>query len=284
MLETERYEEAMALLRFLGKCDSGDPRTNEEWVALLAWLETMKSGDVRVEVSEEQGEMEETEEDLFREHLRMRTEHDPDYLNQLMDMLQADVAESKQLLALDQLAYWEEAANSKYHITEALIEWVESAMLSPWVQFKALQTLKIRGFQGEIHISKEGIKLNLDVAQIPLELNQYPANIGRVLHKLQQVAEINEPSLSYFAEEIWEQFLAYVYGMSVYDQLTEGNTASIVVWAAALHCIIDKLMTGTLNETEIQIMYGMPEESKLQWKQVFQALQSFSVQIPLALK
>jgi hypothetical protein len=283
MLETERYEEAMALLRFLGKCDSGDLRTNEEWVALLAWLETMKSGDVRVEVSEEQGEMEETEEDLFREHLRMRTEHDPDYLNQLMEM-QADVAESKQLLALDQLAYWEEAANSKYHITEALIEWVESAILSPWVQFKALQTLKIRGFQGEIHISKEGIKLNLDVAQIPLELNQYPDNIGRVLHKLQQVAEINEPSLSYFAEEIWEQFLAYVYGMSVYDQLTEGNAASIVVWAAALHCIIDELMTGTLNETEIQIMYGMPEESKLQWKQVIQALQSFSVQIPLALK
>ena len=38
MLETERYEEAIALLRFLAKCDSGDIRTNEEWLALLAWL------------------------------------------------------------------------------------------------------------------------------------------------------------------------------------------------------------------------------------------------------
>jgi hypothetical protein len=284
MLETERYEEAMALLRFLGKCDSGDPRTNEEWIALLAWLETMKSGDSRVDVMEEKEDKEETEADLFREHLRIRTDQDPEYINQLMQMLQPNIGASKQLLALDQLAYLEEAADSRSNITADLVAWLESTLLSPWVQFKALQTLKVRGFQGKVQITKEGVSLNLDIAQVPLALNQYPANMLNVLNKLKQVAEVKEPTLSYFAEEIWEQFLAYVYGMPIYEHLIDVGSAATAVWAGALHALIGELMTGINNEAEVRKMYGVADETKLQWKLANQSLHSFSDQFPFTLK
>jgi hypothetical protein len=281
MLETERYEEAIVLLRFLGKCDSGDPNTNKEWLALLAWLESMGSNDAQADVLED---MEETEMDLFRQHLQMKMEQDPLYITQLIEMLQPNVAASKQILALNQLAYMEEVSNAKYNITEALVEWLESDTLSPWVQFKALQVLKIRRYQGEILITKEGTQLKLDINQVPLEFEQYPEKIRLVLNKLQQVAEIDEPSLSYLAEEIWEQFLAYIYGTPAYEQLVYGDEISIGVWACALHSLIRELMTGTINEADIQSLYDIPEESKLLGKQVFQALHNFAAQFPVTLK
>jgi hypothetical protein len=282
MLETERYEEAIVLLRFLGKCDSGDPRTNEEWLSLLGWLESMRSSEA--EDDELDDELDETEMDLLRQHLQLKTEQDPNYTSELIEMLQPHIAASKQILALEQLAYTEEAANAKISITEALTAWLESNTISPWVQFKALQVLKIRRFQGEIQISKEGTQFRLDIDQVPLDLGEYPEKIGLVLSRLHKVAEMDEPSLSYFAEEIWEQFLAYIYGTPVYDQLVLGDEQSIGVWASALHSLINELMTGTYKEAEIQRLYEIPEESKLLWKQAFQALNNFAAQFPITLK
>jgi hypothetical protein len=282
MLETERYEEAIVLLRFLGKCDSGDPRTNEEWLSLLDWLESIRSSEAQ---DDELGdEREETEMDLLRQHLRLKMEQDPSYITELMEMLQPHVAAGKQIIALDQLAYIEEAANAKINITEALAAWLESNTISPWVQFKALQVLKIRSYQGEIQITKEGTQLKLDVNEVPLELEEYPEKIRLVLSRLQKVAEMDEPSLSYFAEEIWEQFLAYIYATPAYEQLVHGDEQSIGVWASALHSLIGELMTGTIKEVDVQRMYEIPEESKLLWKQAFQALNNFAAQFPITLK
>jgi hypothetical protein len=281
MLETERYEEAIALLRFLRKCDSGNPNTDEEWKSLLAWLESMNFNDTQVGVFEDG---EETEAELFRQHLRVKSDQDPQYITQLLEMLQPDVAASKQMLALDQLAYVEEDADSEYNISESLAVWLESGTISPWIQFKAMQVLKIRRFQGKLLISKEGLKLKIDIDQIPLGLDQYPKKIEMVLNKLRQVAEINEPSLVYLAEEIWGQFLAYIYGTSSYEQLVQGDQASIEVWASALHGMIVELMTGSVIESDIQKQYDIPEESKLLWKQAFQTLHSFADQFPFALK
>ncbi|QGQ95351.1 hypothetical protein EHS13_10880 [Paenibacillus psychroresistens] len=282
MLETERYEEAITLLRFLGKCDSGDPRTNEEWLSLLDWLESMSLSEAQDDELDE--EPEETEKDLLRQHLQLKTEQDPNYINELIEMLQPHIAAGKQILALDQLAYMEEAASAKTSITQALISWLEANTISPWIQFKALQVLKIRSFQGEIQISKGGIPITLDISEVPLELEGYPEKIGMVLSRLQKVAEMDEPSLSYFAEEIWEQFLAYIYATPAYEQLVHGDEQSIGVWASALHSLIGELMTGTFRELEIQRLYEIPEESQLLWKRAFQTLNNFAAQFPITLK
>jgi hypothetical protein len=279
MLETERYEEAIALLRFLGKCESGDPDTNKEWLSLLSWLESMN--DTQTDVLDDQ---EETEMDLLRQHLQQKTEQDPYYITQLIEMLQPNVDAKKQIIALDQLAYINGEANAKFNITEALTTWLESNNISPWVQFKALQVLKIRRFQGNIQIYKEGVQLKIEINQVPLDLEEYPQKIRLVLNKLQQVAEIDEPSLAYFASEIWEQFLAYIYAAPAYELLVHGEESTIQVWASALHCLIGQLMTGIVIEAEIQSIYGITEDSKLLWKQAFQTLNSFAAQFPITLK
>jgi hypothetical protein len=133
-------------------------------------------------------------------------------------------------------------------------------------------------------ISKEGIMLKINIEEIPLGLDQYPSTIELVLNKLRQVAEINEPSLVYLAEEIWEQFLTYIYGTPSYEKLVQGDQATIEVWASALNTMIVELMTGSVIESDIQDQYDIPEESKLLWKQAFQSLHSFADQYPFALK
>jgi hypothetical protein len=282
MLETERYEEAIDLLRFLGGCDSGDARLDAEWVALLAWLESIRPQGIAYDVTEEENE---SEADLFRQHLRQKLANEPNYVEQLIDMLDSDADTTKQILALEQLSYLEEPMHSTFSITDWLIQWLkDSAKINPWVQFKALQTLKMRSVKDSIQITKQNVNLNINIEQVPLEMKQYPKQFITILDKLQKVAEINEPSLPYFAEQIWEQFLAYIYGTSTYEQLLNLDDATADVWAAALHIVLNEIMTGAVNEAEIQQLYGIPAELKLQLKQAYQTVRSFTHAFPLALK
>lgn len=286
MLETERYEEAIALLRFLEKCESGDPNTNKEWLALLGWLESIN--DIQAESvsldSEESEESEESEMEILRQHLQQKTEQDPNYITLLLEMLQPNVAAHKQLIALDQLAYINGDAKANSKIAEVLIEWLEANTISPWVQFKALQVLRIRKHQGELLINKDGGQIKIELDQVPIDFEEYPAIIGLVLDRLQQVAEMDEPSLAYFASEIWEQFLAYIYATPAYELLVHGEEASIHVWASALHSLIGELMTGSVNEAEVKKLYNLPDDSRLLWKQALQTLKSFAAQFPITLK
>jgi hypothetical protein len=282
MLETERYGEAIDLLRFLGGCDSGDARLDAEWVALLAWLESMRpEGTALYDVAEEE---EESESDLFRQHLRQKLESEPNYVEQLIKMLDTDHDTTKQILALEQLAYLEEPKHGVFNITEWLIQWLKASRENPWVQFKALQTLKMRGVKDTVRIIKQGVELHINIEQVPLELKQYPIPFRTILNKLQKVAEINEPSLPYFAEQIWEQFHAYIYGTATYDQLLNLDETLADVWAAALHIVLSELMAGAVNDAEIQQLYGISADLKLQLKQSYQVLRSFTNAFPLALK
>jgi hypothetical protein len=282
MLETERYGEAIDMLRFLGGCDSGDARIDAEWVALLAWLESMRPAGIAYDVTEEKDE---SEADLFRHHLRQKLENEPDYVDRLIAMLDSDADTTKQILALEQLSYLEEPEHSTFSITDWLIQWLKTSVkIDPWVQFKALQTLKMRGVRDSIQIIKQGVEISISIGLVPLDLKQYPEQFITILNKLQRVAEVNEPSLPYFAEQIWEQFLAYVYGTATYEQLKRSDDASSDVWAAALHIVLNEIMTGAINETEIQQLYGIPVDLKLQLKQSYQALRSFTNAFPLVLK
>jgi hypothetical protein len=283
MLETERYGEAIDLLRFLGGCDSGDARLDAEWVALLAWLESMRpEGTASYDAAEEE---EESESDLFRQHLRQKLESEPDYAEQLIKMLDTVHDTTKQILALEQLAYLEEPKDGVFNITEWLIQWLKASReINPWVQFKALQTLKMRGVKDTVRMIKQGVELQINIEQVPLELKQYPIQFITILNKLQKAAEINEPSLPYLAEQIWEQFLAYIYGTATYEQLLSLDEALADVWAAALHIVLSELMAGVVNEAEIQQLYGISADLKLQLKQSYQVLRSFTNAFPLALK
>jgi len=299
MLESERYDDAINLLRFLVCCDSGDKRTEEDWISLLEWLESMRSelneigeniqGAAAAEmVSRFDGELEmggteeteDTESVLLHKLMQTKLAVNPEYGSQLLRALRPGVAIDKQILALTQLAYIEEP-----EITNQLIHWVETAKIIPWVQFKALQTLKIRGFKGRVQLNKQGKSTFIEVDQVPLELTQYPGNIVAVLARLQQVVSVSEPSLGTFAEQIWEQFLGFIYGTSAYEHLKKSSKSTDRdVWAAALHCVLVELISGNADLHKIQQLYGISPELKFQQKQVYQTVKRFSDAFPFTLK
>mgnify|MGYP006952609505 FL=1 len=281
MLETERYQQAIELLRFLRQCDSGELRTDEEWQSLLDWLENMNA-DIELthlEVKQEEDEEEElTETDLFRQHLKSKTESNRDYVTSLLDTLQNSPYLEKQLLALGQLTYIEHP-----DITESLKQWLEKSMLFPLIQFKVLQALKRREFKGIVMIIKLGEVLELEVEQIPLSVDQYPIKVKWILSRLLQVCEVNDPSLGLIAEQTWEQFIEYIYGTLPYTKLLEFEETQLNVWAAALHGVIAESMTDMSKETEVRELYGISSDFKLQLKQAYLMIENFMQSIPSTL-
>jgi hypothetical protein len=272
MLETERYGEALELLEFLLSCQTEDPRSHGEWLSLREWLGSMEiNPSIGIDKEEEDEEVEETEKDLFRQHLKLKTEADNNYVQNLLASLMHELPLEKQLLALEQLTYIEDE-----RINPTLIEWLETTQLFAPIQFKVLQTLKSRGVTGRIYILKQHEKIRLEIAETPLSTREFPPNLSEIIKRVQKVSEVKDPSLSYFAEQTWSEFLAYIYGTNTYELLLSLDEYEIGTWAAALHLVLSELLIGSVEEAEIRELYAITSESQKQWKQACQALRLFT--------
>jgi len=112
MLETERYGQAMELLRFLLRCQTDDERSRDEWGSLLDWLSTMfpdHADGTRPDAGE--WEEEETENDLRRNHVLQKAAADRAYADKLLEALRQPVSPEKQFMALEQLVYVDHPVN-----------------------------------------------------------------------------------------------------------------------------------------------------------------------------
>jgi hypothetical protein len=269
MLETERYREAIDLLRFLLKCQGDDRRTHEEWKSLLDWLETTFPDGTDSVLSDDGAD--ETEEDYLKQHVKARMEQDHQYAKKMLDMLLHDSSVEKKLLALNQLSFIDHP-----QINDTLKRWVENVDLHPLVQFKVLQTLKSRGMNGEAEIQKNGENVILSIERTPLNFDEFPQQMRRIMTLVANMSEVNYPSLSYFAQETWKDFLYYIYGTSIYYQLTHlGEDEEICVWAAALHHSVLESMTGSADERETASMYGLSEPWMFLWEQAYKMIKNF---------
>ncbi len=266
LLETEKYVEAIDLLKFLLQCQGEDPRAYEEWKVLLEWLQTQFSS-LSVESEEE---VDETESDLLSKHVKSKANEDNTYVKNLLDMLLQPTSTDKKFLALDQLVFIDHP-----QINETLLRWMENVDLHPLVQFKILQTLKLREMKGNVSVQRSGETLTLDVADTPLVYDDYPESIRLIMNHVQDISEINHPALAYFAEQTWQAFLSYVYGTSIYNQITQENRSNIKVWAAALHYISIETMLGQTDVKETLMLYEVPEKSNFQWERAYRCIKNF---------
>lgn len=269
MLETERYEEAIQLLKFLVQCQGDDQRVDEEWKALLEWLQSAFPAE-NISQSDEEDDKEETESELLRQHVKAKMEQDHNYAKKMLDKLLQDAPIEPKLLALDQLAYIEHP-----QINDTLKRWVENVDLHPLVQFKVLQTLKIRGVEDTLDIQKCGEEIRLSVAATPLTYEEFPPQLCRIMTLVRNVSEITHPALAYFVEQTWREFLCFVYGSSIYDQLLKQDSMEIRVWAAALHHVVSEAMTSVADEEEHHRLYDINGEQQLLWEQACRCLRSF---------
>lgn len=266
MLETERYGEAADLLRFLLQCQGEDPRHYEEWRALLEWLTDafpeLQNGSP---AAEDDGY--ETEEALARRHVEAKLEQDQEYAGKLLSAVIDKPLSEQTLLALDQLAYLD-----RPEVDEALTEWLHQEELHPLLQYRVLQTLRRRGTVGTLAIERAGEKVEIDIESVPLKPDDFPPAVQEVPERVGEQTQVHDPTLFYFAQELWSQIVMGLYGGRDYRSLIDGDDTVIDIWAAALHQLVaDSLPDGKTDE-EIRALYGITDEHRFRFEQVSRSI------------
>lgn len=272
LLENERYQEAIELLHFLLSCQMDDKKTVEEWDLLLRWLLTQfstepeKGSSTETNASDDEAS---NESEMLKNHVMERAEIDHEYVSKLIKILTDSNTLHKQLLALEQLAYIDDD-----NIDSVIVQWLRRQHLHPLVQFKGLQTLKSREYEEPVYIYKHGEKLKVDIEDVPSSFHDYPRPIQEILNNVQQTCEVHEPSLSYFVDHLWKEWLAFVFGTSIYHELHKIQEEDIPFWCAALHATAVQWMTGDRRDEEIMAYYGVLQEEQAKVQSLCQMIQT----------
>lgn len=273
MLENERYAEAMNLLEFLLQCQGQDQRNYEEWAALLEWLRAafpqyISSDDNKPATEEE--DVIESEEDLARQNAKNKLAEDGDYANKLLSILMEQPLSEQTMLALDQLAYVDLPS-----VDESLKEWIEHSRLHPLLQFRVLQTLRKRGAEFTVSLQRGTEKVEVEIETVPLKPDDFPYAVLRILERVADQTEVHEPTLFYFAQELWSQYIMAVFGTSDYRSMLEGDESMLDMWAAALHAAVAESLGGSHNEEEIRTLYGITSEVRFRFEQAYRSIKQF---------
>ncbi|MFB5267266.1 hypothetical protein ACE41H_10785 [Paenibacillus enshidis] len=272
MLENERYGEAMQLLQFLLQCQGQEQKHYDEWSALLQWLEAafpqyMNQAPDAAEPDDEDI----SEDEIARRHLRSKLEEDAGYGDKLLRMAMNEPLSEQTMLALEQLSYLDQP-----EIDEALIRWLKEAKLHPLLQFRVVQTLRKRGHEGTITFSRGDMKAEIEVESVPLQPNEFPEPIIRILERVADQTEVHEPTLFYFAQELWSQFVMAVYGTGDYRSMLTDDDSLLDIWAAALHQAVSETLSGGSGEEEIRAMYGITDTMRFRYEQAYRSVKQFA--------
>jgi hypothetical protein len=267
-LQLEQYGEALRLLAFLLQFPDVEANKHGQWEALQEWLQTMVPEAVFAPMVSIEEELE-NEEGLLRQAVAEKTSGNAEYPDQLMYMLSNGSIEQK-LIAIEQLCYVDHE-----DVSPAIINWLKQSKLHPNIQFKALQTLKLRGEKGKVCMSKNGSEICVEIEETPLNEDEFPQMIREMLGRLNEISEVDHPDFSFFAEEAWNEFVVFAYGTPLYSQLLKQEEGAIDIWASTLHAVLQEMLFGSLDQEEIMEKYGITGSMKLRWKQTYAVLRSF---------
>jgi len=266
LLETEAYGKAVRMLEMLVECKTEDERLNSEWAQILAWLRA-EFPDAGLEGENDPDDA--GEEEMLKRHVAAKASQDGQYAKKLLGAFKIS-AMDKQLLALDQLGHLEDDS-----VVPELLEYLRENTLHPFVSFKLLQTLAKLGTTGEVTFGKLGEIITVEVERTPLSQEHFPEPLPFVSDRVHQMAEIEDPTISYFAKETWNEFLVYAYGTSVYRDMLEMDEQEIDVWASALHVAVGVSVFGNYDAAEWKERYGITEMMKASWDKAYESLSGF---------
>ncbi len=273
MLESERYGEAMELLRFLLQCQGQEERHYEEWQSLLDWLEAAfpyEAGSTGADRADSGEEQDLKEEDMARILAKSKLEEDAGYPDKLLRKVMNEPLSEGTILALEQLSYLEGS-----QVDETLSQWLQKTPVHPLLQFRTLQTLKKRGVQGVIRLARGSELAQIEIEAVPLQNEDFPPQVAQVMERVAEQAEVHEPTLYYFAQELWGQFMMSIYGSGDYRKLLEGSDEQLDIWAGALHQLVSESLNGTRQEEETRVMYGITDSMRFQFEGAYRSLRGF---------
>lgn len=277
MLESERYGDAKALLDFLLQCGGDAERHHTEWQALLGWLEAAfpdalpTEGDLTL--ANDLTEDEPSEDEWIRQRLEDRSLKNPDYIPMLLKTLrQADDPE-QQLLIIGQLHHL-----SHEDVELELRQWLEASERHPSVQFSALQALRKQGATGEIALRRDGETFHLDIGDTPLKFSEFPQAVHTVADLVQQAAEVFDPTLAYFAEEMWKECVQVAYGTPIYLTMIADDASSSDIWAAALHQVLVEKLHAASSDDDVRDRYGISEALRFRYEKALRWLRQYAAE------
>ncbi|WP_106768534.1 hypothetical protein [Paenibacillus faecalis] len=269
MLENERYGEAKELLQFLLQCQGQNERNYEEWQALLEWLEAAFPSSAP-DSDESGNESVEDEASMARRMAQDKLAQDAGYADKLLDTVMNGPLTEQTVLALEQLAYLDHP-----EVDAALTGWLKDQPLHPLFQFRVLQTLRRREMSGLVTIQRDEEIVEIEIEHVPLSHNEFPDAIMKILERVAEKTEIHEPTLYYFAQELWTQFVMAIYGTATYRSMLDGEESTMDIWAAALHDIVSESLKGNRKEEEIRSYYGITDTMRFKYEGAYRSLKQF---------
>ncbi|MDD9269901.1 hypothetical protein ACFPES_22865 [Paenibacillus sp. GCM10023248] len=267
-LHKEQYSDALQLLTFLLQFPGIDPLKAEQWGALLVWLQTMFPETMFPDQVPSEEDLE-AEEDLLRQYIHEKAADDGAYAQKLIQSLREGTLE-QQVSSLEQLSFID-----RPEIGAAIKEWLYERPRHPHIQFKALQALKQLGEQGIVEFPKNGTRIAVDIEETPLCPEEFPMQIRDMIRRVGDISEINQPDFVYFAKQMWQEFLAYAYGTSLYTDLVRTEEGAVDIWASALHVVLQEQLFGSVDREELLDTYGIVDSMSLPWKRAHLVLQAF---------
>jgi hypothetical protein len=267
-LQTEQYGEALQLLAFLLNFPNVEVNRYGQWEALQEWLQTMNPSLVSPHAETEESDVE-AEEDLLRQVVIEKASGNAAYPDKLLRML-TDGSMEQQVTAIEQLTFVEHD-----EVSRALSDWLKKAERHPSLQFKAIQSLKQRGEKGILCMPKNGGEICIDIEETPLSQEEFPAVIRDILRRVTEISEVDQPDFPFFAEQTWNEFLSFAYGTRLYTELLKQDEGSMDIWASSLHAVLQELLFGSVNRTELMEKYGITWDMELQWRQTYAVLRKF---------
>ncbi|GGO05630.1 hypothetical protein [Saccharibacillus kuerlensis] len=274
MLETERYGEAIETLEFLLGCEGQNEQRREEWNTLLEWLRVAFPGGATDAYNNEAvlaGQEVESEAQALRRRTLEKKQENEGYERELLQRAMEQPLTERGQIAMEQLAYLDDPETDV-----RLKHWLETGDLHPLIQFRVLQTLKRRGVSGVIPMLRDGIPLELEIERTPLEPADFPPAVDEVLERVADQADSGDPSLFYFARELWMQFMMAAYGTADYVNLVRGEESELDAWAAALHAQASETLEGAGRAEQIREAYGITGELRFRCERAERSLRVFS--------
>lgn len=122
---------------------------------------------------------------------------DTGYPKKLLQRVMNEPLSEATILALEQLSYLEGGG-----VDEELTTWLQGDNVHPLLQFRTLQTLKRRGMQGTVKLIRGHEKVLVEIESVPLQTEDFPPQVSHVLERVAGQAEVHEPTLYYFAQEL----------------------------------------------------------------------------------
>ena len=157
-------------------------------------------------------------------------------------------------------------------------DWLLAVERHPTLQFKALQALRKQEAAGMVTVRRDGQTLELEIERIPLAYSDFPPAVHAIAEQVRLAAEVSDPTLAYFAEEMWKECVQAAYGTPVYLTMTAGDAGSGDVWAAALHQILLEKLHGREGDDEIREHYGIAYELRFRYEQALRWLRLYAAE------